>query len=126
MAIAASLSAGEARSACRTGSKACPALLRMKPGADAVSATGEVSATQPRYYFTFRARTGQQITISAQGGGLKTGAGFPIRFPDGNGDAISENIPFALPQTGRYVIEFLANLMSEGPFGRFKITMQIK
>jgi hypothetical protein len=34
--------------------------------------------------------------------------------------------PFALPATGAYVILLHANTMSEGPFGRFELTLQVK
>jgi hypothetical protein len=112
--------------ACQPGEEACPAVLHMKPGLNSIVAIGEVSAKKPRYYFKFKANTGQEVTIRTSGGGLKTGAGFPLTFPDGNGDAIMEGEPYKLTQSGGYVVALMANLMSEGPFGRFKMTLQIK
>jgi hypothetical protein len=110
---------------CQAGEEACPAVLRMKPGADIVEATGSVSAQHPNYYFKFDARAGQKLTLNVTGGGIKTGAGIPITLPGGGSDAVDVGEPFALPQTGTYVIVMHANLMSDGPFGRFHLTMRI-
>jgi hypothetical protein len=112
--------------ACQAGEEACPAVLRMKPGGDTGEATGFVSAEHPRYYFRFDARAGQRATIHVTGGGIKTGPGIPITFPDGKSDALDVDTPFTLPATGTYVIALLANLMSDGPFGRFHITLRIR
>jgi hypothetical protein len=124
--IGAALTLGSGSYACRPGEEACPAVLRMKPGSNSIVARGEVSAQKPRYYFKFKANAGQEVTIRTSGGGLKTGAGIPLTFPDGNGDAIMEGEPYKLTQSGDYVVVLMANLMSEGPFGRFKMSLQIK
>jgi hypothetical protein len=52
-------------------------------------------------------------------------AGIPITLPNGTGDAVDENTPYTLPATGDYVIDMHANTMSEGPFGRFTVTLTI-
>jgi hypothetical protein len=124
--IGAALTLGSGSYACQPGEEACPAVLHMKPGSNSIIARGEVSAQKPRYYFKFKANAGQEVTIRTSGGGLKTGAGFPLTFPDGNGDAIMEGEPYKLMQSGDYVVALMANLMSEGPFGRFKMTLQIR
>jgi hypothetical protein len=110
---------------CQAGEEACPAVLHMKPGADVVEATGSVSAKHPNYYFKFDARAGQKLTLRVTGGGIKTGPGIPITMPDGGSDAVDVGEPFALPQTGTYLIVMHANTMSDGPFGRFHLTMRI-
>jgi hypothetical protein len=110
---------------CHMGEEACPEVLRMRPGSDVVEATGSVSGEHPNYYFKFDARAGQQATIRIVGGGIKTGPGIPITFPNGDGDAVDEGKPFTLPATGTYVILLHANTMSNGPFGRFQMTLRI-
>jgi hypothetical protein len=110
---------------CQPGDEACPQVLRMKPGAVVVEATGSVSGEHPNYYFKFDARTGQQATIRVVGGNIKTGPGIPITLPNGDSDAVEEGKPFALPATGTYVILLHANTMSSGPFGRFQLTLRI-
>jgi hypothetical protein len=111
--------------ACTPGDEACPVVLRMKPGATVIEAAGFVSEKRPHFYFKFDGKAGQTIVVHTDGGGLKTGAGIPITFPNGAGDALDEGAPFKLPATGAYVLDLLANLMSEGPFGRFRLTLKI-
>jgi hypothetical protein len=114
-----------AHAECQAGEEACPAVLRMRRGADIIEATGWVSGEHPNYYFKFDAKAGQQATIRVVGGNIKTGPGIPITFPDGGGDALDVDTPFTLPATGTYVIVLHANTMSSGPFGRFRMTLRI-
>ncbi len=112
--------------ACAPGSEACPVVLKMAPGATSDSASGSVSGESPDYYFTFAARAGQTLTLHLVGGDIKSGPGIPITFPDGGGGGAYLDTPFALPQTGGYLIYLHANTMSEGPFGKFTLTLTIK
>jgi hypothetical protein len=112
--------------ACTPGEEACPVVLKMKPGATTIVAFGSVSGERPDYYFQFVARAGQKLSIATVGGGLKTGAGIPITGPNGFQDAVDVSTPYTLPATGAYVIDLHANTMSEGPFGRFTMTLTIK
>jgi hypothetical protein len=119
------ISADAAR-ACTAGEEACPVVLRMAPGTTSIKANGWVSGENPDYYFKFEARAGQKMTIRVVGGNIKTGPGIPITFPDGKGDAVDVDTPYRLPATGSYVIQMHANTMSDGPFGRFTMTLTIK
>ncbi|MGD0643081.1 MAG: hypothetical protein ABSC22_20265 [Roseiarcus sp.] len=119
-------SGANAAPACIAGDEACPVALKMAPGANAIVATGSVSGERPDYYFKFAARAGQKLTIHIVGGDIKTGPGIPITFPNGSGDAVDVDAPYALPATGDYVIFIHANTMSEGPFGRFRLTLRIE
>jgi hypothetical protein len=112
--------------ACKTGDQACPAVLHMAKGATSVTGHGSVSGKRPNYYFAFGAGSGQKLTIHTAGRNLKTGPGIPITLPNGSSDAVDENTPYTLPATGRYVIDILANTMSDGPFGPFTVTLTIK
>ena len=125
VAAGASLSASAAR-ACTPGEETCPVVLKMQPGAVSITATGSVSGEHPNYYFTFEARAGQKMTIHVVGGNIKTGPGIPITLPNGDQNAVDENVPFTLPATGAYVIVMHANTMSDGPFGRFTTTLTIR
>lgn len=113
-------------SACTPGEQAYPVVLRMQPGATAIEATGSVSGEQPDFYFTFAATAGQTMLIRTVGGGLKTGPGIPIAGPNTVQDAVFEDTPYTVPATGSYVIDLHANTMSEGPFGRFQLTLTIR
>jgi hypothetical protein len=120
------LNGGTSARTCKTGEQACPAVLHMAKGATAITARGTVSGTHPNYYFKFAARAGQKLTIHTVGRNLKTGPGIPITLPNGSSDAVDENTPYPLPATGSYVIDILANTMSDGPFGPFTVTLTIK
>jgi hypothetical protein len=123
---AGALSAAAAAPACAPGDEACPVVLKMAPGATSIRAVGSVSGERPDYYFKFAARAGQTLTLHIVGGNIKSGPGVPIAFPNGGGGAVDVDAPFALPATGAYVIDLHANTMSEGPFGRFTLTLTIK
>jgi hypothetical protein len=108
---------------CTPGEEACPVVLKMAPGARSIEATGFVSGEHP--IFKFDAKVDQKIIIHTEGGGLKTGPGIPITGPNGTQDAVDEDSPYTLPASGDYVILLHANTMSEGPFGRFRLTLII-
>ncbi len=120
------LAGAAAAPACTPGDEACPVALKMAPGATSISAVGSVSGQRPDYYFKFTARAGQTLTLHLVGGDIKSGPGIPITFPNGDGGGVYLDTPFALPQTGGYVILLHANTMSEGPFGKFELTLTIK
>jgi hypothetical protein len=111
--------------ACVTGDAACPVMLKLKPGETEIRASGTVSGEKPDYYFALAATAGQKIIVHTDGGGLKTGPGIPISGPGGMQDAVDEDAPFTLPATGTYVLDFHANTMSDGPFGRFRMSLKI-
>ena len=125
LACAASFPARAAGS-CVVGDENCPLVVKMAPGATTVTATGSVTGEKPDFYMTFVAKAGQKLTLHVVGGNLKTGPGVPITFPDGGGGGVFLDQPFVLPQTGAYVVFFHANTMSEGPFGRFRATFEIR
>jgi hypothetical protein len=112
--------------ACAPGDEACPVVLRMAKGAVSITARGEVSGTRPNFFFKFNAQSGQTMTVKVVGQNVKTGAGIPITLPNGTSDAVDENAPFSLPQTGDYLLEIHANTMSDGPFGSFTLSLTIK
>lgn len=112
--------------ACTRGDEACPVVLHMKQGAVSVTGTGVVSGSRPNFYFKFDARAGQTMTVKVVGGGIKTGPGIPITLPNGGSDAVDVGTPYTWPATGDYIIVMHANTMSDGPFGRFVMTLTIK
>jgi hypothetical protein len=112
--------------ACEPGDEACPVVLRVAKGAVSVTGRGDVTGSRPNFFFKFDARAGQKMTVSVVGHNLKTGPGIPITLPNGTSDAVDENAPYTLPQTGDYVLVIHANTMSDGPFGPFTLTLTIK
>ena len=117
---------GTEAGACTMGDEACPAILRMARGDVSITAEGFVSGERPNYYYEFDARGGQKMTVTVVGGNIKTGPGIPITLPNGKTDAVDENTPYTLPATGTYRILMHANTMSDGPFGKFSMTLTIK
>ena len=113
--------------ACEKGrTPACAVVLKMQPHQRAIVASGTVSGTKPDYYFSFAAKAKQDITITTNGGDLKTGPGIPLTLPDGTGDAVDEGTPYHLKQSGTYIVLLHANTMSEGPFGRFTMKLVVR
>ena len=86
----------------------------MAKGAYSVTAHGFVPGTHPNFYFKFGGRAGQMMTVYVGGGNIRTGPGIPLTSPNSVTDAVFENTPYQLPQTGNYVIEMHANTMSDG------------
>jgi len=122
MGIATSASAG-----CVIGSEACPSVLRMHRGSTKIAVSGKVSADKPDYFSRFSARAGQILILHAEGGGLKTSGGIDLSHPaSGFNDSVEADTPFRLPENGVYVIHLRANTMSEGPFGRFVLSIAIR
>jgi hypothetical protein len=111
---------------CKPGEEACPVVLQMAKGDVSVIGRGDVSGSRPNFFFKFNARSGQKMTVTVAGHNLKTGPGIPITLPNGASDAVDENAPYTLPQTGDYLLEIHANTMSDGPFGPFTLTLTIK
>ncbi len=129
-AVAVALGAGLAPHSARACEKgrtpACAVVLKMKPRQKVIVAQGVVSGAKPDYYFRFVANARQKLTITTHGGGLKTGPGIPLTFPNGSGDAVDEGVPYTLPQSGAYIVLLHANTMSDGPFGRFTMKLAIR
>ena len=97
----------------------------MRHGTSIILATGVVSGESPDFFFKFGARAHQTLKIETRGGGLKH-AGIAITLPSGKSDGVEEGAPYKLPETGNYLFSVHANTMSDGPFGKFTLRLQIR
>jgi len=67
------------------------------------------------------ARAGQMMTVNVVGGNIKTGPAIPLTFPNGSTDTVFET-SCRRPATTRS----RCMPMSDGPFGKFAMTLMIK
>jgi hypothetical protein len=113
-------------SACTPGDGACPIVLKMVPGAVSVTTSGELTLKRPTSAFRFEARAGQTVLVHVSGPVTKSQLPFsgPINV-DAGGD-FNQDQPFKLPTSGVYGFTLYANMMAEGAFGPFELTLTIK
>jgi hypothetical protein len=113
-------------SACTLGDDACPIVLKMDPGAVSVTTSGELTLNHPSLAFRFEARAGQTVVVHVRGPVTKSQ--LPLSGPiseDAGGD-FNQDQPFKLPASGVYSFTLYANMMAEGAFGPFELTLTIK
>src|ERR1700722_1849179 len=118
--------ATEPASACTPGDDACPIVLKMVPGAVSVTTSGELTLKRPSSAFQFEARAGQAVVVHVHGPVTKSQ--LPLSGPisaDAGGD-FNQDQPFKLPARGVYSFTLYANMMAEGAFGPFELTLTIK
>jgi len=119
------VSAGPA-SACTPGDDACPIALKMVAGSVSVTTSGELTVKRPSLAFRFEARAGQTVVVHVHGPVTKSQ--LPLTGPiseDAGGD-FNQDQPFKLPAGGVYSFTLYANMMAEGAFGPFELTLTIK
>ena len=113
-------------SACTPGDDACPIVLKMIAGAVSVTTSGELTLKRPSSAFRFEARAGQTVLVHVHGPVTKSQ--LPLSGPisvDAGGD-FNQDQPFKLPASGVYSFTLYANMMAEGAFGPFELTLTIK
>ena len=95
--------------------------LHMRRGTDTITAEGRLTRQGGAYCYRLSARAGQTLTWSLRGPATRQ----VITYPDGHADGpgIPGSIP--LPQTGSYLFTVSPNLMAEGAYGRFWLTLTI-
>jgi hypothetical protein len=107
---------------CVPGAQACPIPVQMKPGADKITLVNTLSPKVECCYYSLEARAGQTLTWTFTGPNVRS----EIGYPDGSGDGpgIPNTIPLAT--TGTYVLGFTPDLMAEGIYGPFRLTVTIR
>jgi hypothetical protein len=113
-------------SACTTGDEACPMVLKMQPGAVSVTESGDLTQNRPTVAFRFEARAGQTVVVHVSGPATK--GQLPLSGPisEDAGGEFNQETPFKLPASGIYTFTVYANMMADGAFGRFILTLTIK
>jgi hypothetical protein len=107
--------------AARPGDAAHPIALKMQRGTDRIVVHGLLRQGVDCCAYTFKAHAGQQLHWTEAGAAARIGLAYP------NGDGINPGLPnpAQLPQDGAYVITVSPDLMAEGAFGRFTLTVRI-
>ncbi len=117
--LGAILLAGTAAAA--VGSANQPIAVHFRRGTDSIRYTGVLRQNRDCCAYRFKARAGQVLHWRGAGAVV----GITLLYPDGHqdGPGFPEAIP--LPMDGAYVFSVRPNLMADGGFGRFTLTMTI-
>lgn len=112
---------GPAVAGCK-GSRACPIEVHIASGANTVVLAGRTRQNVDCCAYSFRARAGQRLYWRLEGAALRT----VLKYP--NGDVDGPGVPngVRLPASGRYVFDVHPNLMADGAYGWFRLTLTIQ
>jgi hypothetical protein len=116
------VSTGQAAAACIAGAAECPIVVRMAPGTDTITLTGSLAQDRDCCAYALRVRAGQVMTWRVAGPAIRT----TIRYPGGEADGPGLPAAIPLPESGVYVFAIRPNLMADGAFGRFALTIAIR
>ena len=112
---------GEA-SACQAGARNCPFNVRMARGTNTIALRGVTAPNRDCCSYRFWARGGQTLYWRFSGPATRMVISYPNGEADGPG--IPETLP--LPASGFYVFDVHPNLMAEGAYGPFHLTLTIR
>jgi hypothetical protein len=104
-----------------TGSQSDPMPVHFKRGADTVRLKGELKPNVQCCAYRLKAHAGQSLYWRFTGPAFRA----VMTYPDGQTDGPGLSSPIRLPLDGVYVLTFSPNLMADGAFGRFKLTLRI-
>lgn len=112
---------GEA-SACQSGSRHCPINVRMARGTDTIMLKGTTAPGRDCCTYRFWGRAGQTLYWQFMGPASR----MVITYP--NGDADGPGIPdkLLLPASGFYLFDLHPNLMADGAYGSYQLTITIR
>jgi hypothetical protein len=94
----------------------------MARGADTIVLTGRTRQNVDCCSYVFRARAGQRLYWRLEGATLRT----VLTYPDGDGDGPGVPNGTVLPETGRYQFDVHPNLMADGAYGWYRLTLTIR
>jgi hypothetical protein len=105
----------------RPSGAAHPIVLKMRRGTDSITVRGVLRQNVDCCAYTFKAHAGQTLHWRETGAAARIGLAYP------NGDGINPGLPnpAPLPQDGAYVFTVSPDLMADGAFGRFTLTVRI-
>ena len=111
-----------ALAACTPGAATCPIVVQMARGADTITLRNTLVQNADCCAYSLSVRAGQVMTWSETGATIRT----TIRYPNGDmdGPGLPQSIP--LPQGGVYIFSVRPNLMADGAFGPFVLTVTIR
>ena len=121
LAAAAVLALAASSASAQSGSAAHPIVIKMKRGTDSVRLTGVMRQNVDCCTYVFKAGAGQEMIWSITGAVTRQVVG----YPDGHVDGPGIPSPLPLPASGAYSFAVSPDLMADGAFGRFVLTMRI-
>jgi hypothetical protein len=104
------------------GSSRCPIRIQMARGTDTIVLTGRTHQNVECCDYVFRARAGQMLSYRVEGAALRT----VLTYPNGDVDGPGVPNPVQLPSSGVYTFGVHPNLMADGAFGRYRLTLTIR
>jgi hypothetical protein len=105
----------------RPGPPADPIVVHMKRGADTVRLAGDLRPNVDCCAYSIRARAGQSLFWLLAGPGVRV----IMTYPDGHTDGPGLASAIPLPADGGYVFSVTPDLMADGAFGRYTLTLRI-
>jgi hypothetical protein len=114
-----SLAAGGASAA--PGSAHDPIAVRMKRGTDSIRLAGVLRQGRGCCAYRLKARKGQTLRWRVRGPAIRV----TLTYPDGSTDGPDLPAAIPLPADGAYVFRVAPNLMADGAFGRFTLSLTI-
>ena len=121
LAALALLALGAPAAAAQPGSTSRPIQLKMRRGTDAIVVRGVLRRSLDCCVYVFKAAAGQQLQWSERGATAR----LVMTYPDGRVDGPGLPNPLPLPATGAYTLSVSPDLMADGAFGRFTLTLRI-
>ena len=105
----------------QTGSAKHPIEVHMARGSDTIRFHGVLRQNRDCCAYRFKARAGQLLVWRESGAAVRV----TMRYPDGHIDG--PGLPNRLPllQDGAYVFSVRPNLMADGGFGPFQLSLRI-
>lgn len=103
------------------GDQTHPIDVHFRRGTDSIRLTGELKQNVDCCYYRIKAHAGQVLQWRFTGPAYRA----VITYPDGSAEG--PGIPNAIPldKNGAYILRFAPNLMADGAFGRFALTITI-
>ena len=105
----------------QAGSADDPIIVQMKRGSDTVTITGVLRQNRDCCAYRFKARAGQNLIWRVKGPAIRV----TMTYPGGNTDGPGLPGTIPLPADGVYVFTVRPNLMADGAFGPFVLTLKI-
>ena len=122
LALAALMALGAPTAAlAQVGNAAMPIVLKMHKGTDRLVVHGRLTQGGDCCTYVFKATAGQKLFWTLKGPATRVG----LTYPDGGGINPGLPSPADLPQSGAYTLSLSPDLMADGAFGRFTLTLRI-
>lgn len=98
-----------------------PIEVHMRRGADRIRLHGVLKEGVDCCTYKFVARKGQHLQVSVDGAAAR----LVLTYPDGDGEGPGLPDHLELPDNGTYLLDVHPNLMADGAYGRFTLTIAI-